>query len=72
MAAAHIHCQSFSGDVLYEPWEILAESGQPFTSFQTYWARCVSTLDDPNCLLGPAKTRHAIEDSRALGDRGFM
>ena len=34
-----VHCQSFNGDVLYEPWEVLSDSGQPFTCFQDFWDR---------------------------------
>ena len=39
MCSLGVHCQSFNGDVLYEPWEVLAESARPFTSFATFWSR---------------------------------
>lgn len=39
MATNHIYCQSFNGDVLYEPWEILGSGGLPFTNFEDYWSR---------------------------------
>ncbi|CAL8468600.1 g8140 [Coccomyxa elongata] len=39
MVAMNVHCQSFNGDVLYEPWEVLAEGGRPFTTFASFWAR---------------------------------
>ena len=39
MCSLGVHCQSFNGDVLYEPWEVLAEGARPFTSFHTFWAR---------------------------------
>lgn len=39
MAANNILCQSFNGDVLYEPWEILGAGGQPFTNYEEYWGR---------------------------------
>jgi len=39
MCSLGVHCQSFNGDVLYEPWEVLAEGARPFTSFYTFWAR---------------------------------
>ena len=39
MCALGVHCQSFNGDVLYEPWEVLAEGARPFTTFATFWNR---------------------------------
>lgn len=39
MLALNVHCQSFNGDVLYEPWEVLAEEGRPMTSFASFWSR---------------------------------
>lgn len=39
MCSLGVHCQSFNGDVLYEPWEVLAEGARPFTSFDTFWSR---------------------------------
>ena len=40
-----VHCQSFNGDMLYEPWEVLSSKGQPFTCFQDFWDR--SALHPP-------------------------
>lgn len=42
MLALNVHCQSFNSDVLYEPWEVLAEGGRPFTNFAAFWSRCYS------------------------------
>ena len=39
MCSLGVHCQSFNGDVLYEPWEVLAEGARPFTTFATFWNR---------------------------------
>lgn len=44
MVAMNVLCQSFNGDVLYEPWEVLAEGGRPFTNFASFWARCSEHL----------------------------
>lgn len=44
MCSLGVHCQSFNGDVLYEPWEVLAESARPFTSFATFWSRSLLLL----------------------------
>ncbi len=40
MQGLNVHCQSFNGDLLYEPWEVLAEGGRPVTSFASFWSRC--------------------------------
>lgn len=40
MLGMNVHCQSFNGDLLYEPWEVLAAGGRPVTSFASFWSRC--------------------------------
>jgi deoxyribodipyrimidine photolyase len=37
LAKLGIECKSFNGDLLYEPWEVLDQAGQPHTSFDTFW-----------------------------------
>ena len=49
MLGLGVHCQSFNGDVLYEPWEVLGEGGRPLTSFDFFWGRCAW-----RCLLAVA------------------
>ena len=44
MMGLGVHCQSFNGDVLYEPWEVLGEGGRPLTSFDTFWGRCARAV----------------------------
>ena len=44
MLAINVYCQSFNGDVLVEPWEILSANGMPLTSFNSYWHRCSPAL----------------------------
>lgn len=56
MASKTIFCQSFNGEVLYEPWEILGPGGQPFTNFEDYWSRVMSMPYPPPALL-PIPTR---------------
>jgi len=34
--------ESFNGDLLYEPWEVYDEGGLAFTTFDSYWAKCMS------------------------------
>lgn len=38
MAALGVHCQSFSADILREPWEVLDPQGHPYTCFESFWA----------------------------------
>ncbi|CAL5027150.1 unnamed protein product [Urochloa decumbens] len=42
-------------DLLYEPWEVVDEEGQPFTMFAPFWNRCLSMLYDPPAPLLPPK-----------------
>lgn len=44
VADLQVHCQSFNGDVLYEPWEVLSDARQPLTSFASYWDRYAHTV----------------------------
>jgi deoxyribodipyrimidine photolyase len=39
MAEQNVACHTFNSDVLYEPWEVLSQSGQPLTSFADFWER---------------------------------
>jgi deoxyribodipyrimidine photolyase len=39
MQKAGIECRSFNADLLYEPWEVMDERGQPLTSFESFWNR---------------------------------
>lgn len=36
-----VSVQSYNGDLLYEPWEIYCEKGKPYTSFNSYWKKCL-------------------------------
>ncbi|KAI8471040.1 MAG: hypothetical protein J3K34DRAFT_520806 [Monoraphidium minutum] len=36
--AAH----SFNADLLYEPWQVLDDDGQPYTTFKSYWDKCLA------------------------------
>ncbi len=58
MLALKVHCQSFNSDVLYEPWEVLAEGGRPLTNFSAFWSRCAlysqaSKLPYGHCDMRP-------------------
>lgn len=50
-----ISVQSYTGDLLYEPWEVYDESGQAFTTFEAYWNKCLHLQIEPVSLLPPWK-----------------
>eukprot|EP00250_Pteridium_aquilinum_P019576 c24488_g1_i1 orf=1218-3317(+) len=54
-----IQVQSFNGDLLYEPWEVLDDLGKPFTSFESYWVKCLCMPFEPDSPLLPPKRLRA-------------
>ena len=50
-----ISVRSFNADLLYEPWEVVDERGQPFNTFTSFWERCLSMPFDPEAPLLPPK-----------------
>ncbi|MCO5593650.1 hypothetical protein L7F22_047666 [Adiantum nelumboides] len=50
-----IQVQSFNGDLLYEPWEVLNDHGEPFTSFDSYWSQCLTMPFEPESPLLPPR-----------------
>ncbi|XP_057533420.1 cryptochrome-1-like isoform X2 [Amaranthus tricolor] len=55
LTAHGILVRSFNADLLYEPWEVVDERGQPFTTFTSFWNRCLSMPFDPEAPLLPPK-----------------
>lgn len=45
--------KSYSGDLLYEPWEIYDENGHAFTTFDRFWQRCLHKQMEPVSLIPP-------------------
>lgn len=52
-----ISVRSFNGDLLYEPWDIYDEGRIAFTTFDAYWAKCMSLPIEPSLLLPPWKLK---------------
>ncbi|GAB4853631.1 Cryptochrome-1 [Ancistrocladus abbreviatus] len=42
LTAQGIAVRSFNADLLYEPWVVHDECGQPFNTFAAFWERCLS------------------------------
>ena len=55
LTAQGIAVRSFNADLLYEPWEVHDDQGQPFTTFAAFWERCLSMPYDPEAPLLPPK-----------------
>ncbi|KAI5068992.1 hypothetical protein GOP47_0015293 [Adiantum capillus-veneris] len=58
-----IQVQSFNGDLLYEPWEVLNDDGKPFTSFESYWQKCLNMPFEPDSPLLPPRRLTSIAGS---------
>ena len=55
LTAQGIAVRSFNADLLYEPWDVNDAQGRPFTTFATFWDRCLSMPFDPEAPLLPPK-----------------
>lgn len=55
LADTGITLQSFNGDLLYEPWDVYDEDEIAFTTFDSYWTKCMSMSIEPSLLLPPWK-----------------
>lgn len=56
----NIQVQSFNGDLLYEPWEVLDDHRKPFTSFENYWTKCLCMPFEPDSPLLPPRRLTAL------------
>ncbi|CAL9761918.1 unnamed protein product [Musa acuminata subsp. burmannicoides] len=68
LTAQGIRVCSFNADLLYEPWEVNDENGQPFTTFAPFWNRCLSMPYDPAAPLLPPKRIVPGDVSRCPSD----
>lgn len=55
LTANGVSVRSFNADLLYEPWEVVDERGQPFTTFSSFWEKCLGMPFDPDAPLLPPK-----------------
>ncbi|KMT19860.1 hypothetical protein BVRB_1g009090 [Beta vulgaris subsp. vulgaris] len=55
LTANGVSVRSFNADLLYEPWEVVDERGQPFTTFTSFWEKCLGMPFDPDAPLLPPK-----------------
>ncbi|KAA8528280.1 hypothetical protein F0562_035635 [Nyssa sinensis] len=60
--------RSFNADLLYEPWEVHDDQGHSFTTFATFWDRCLSMPYDPEAPLLPPNRIISGDVSRCYSD----
>lgn len=58
--------QSFSANLLFEPWTIRTGQGTPFSVFTPYWRACLSAPEPRHPMPAPAPG--SIEPADATGD----
>ncbi|KAJ4765264.1 Cryptochrome-1 [Rhynchospora pubera] len=68
LTARGINVSSFNADLLYEPWEVNDENGQPFSTFAPFWNNCLSMPYDPAAPLLPPKSICSGDVSTGLSD----
>nr|CAD1826295.1 unnamed protein product [Ananas comosus var. bracteatus] len=68
LSAEGVTVRSFNADLLYEPWEINDENGHPFTTFASFWNKCLSMPNDPAAPLLPPKRINSGDISRCPSD----
>ena len=65
LSEAGVVARSFNGELLYEPWEVLQDNGQPFTTFAGFWHKCV-TCCRVACTAGGSRFPLGISPSRTV------
>ncbi|KAH7849049.1 hypothetical protein Vadar_012238 [Vaccinium darrowii] len=68
LTAQGIGVHSFNADLLYEPWEVNDDHGHPFTTFTTFWERCLTMPYDPEPPLLPPMKITSGDVSRCTSD----
>ena len=62
-----ILAESFNGSLLFEPWTVLNQAGQPYRVFTAFWRACLSrpvappAKDPPERLPSPESWPHSLE-----------
>ncbi|CAL0317866.1 unnamed protein product [Lupinus luteus] len=68
LTAHGITVRSFNSDLLYEPWDVNDDHGQPFTTFDAFWERCLNMPYDPQSPSLPPKRIIPGDTSRCTSD----
>ncbi|CAL1390336.1 unnamed protein product [Linum trigynum] len=68
LTASGIVVRSFNADLLYEPWDVTDAQGLPFSTFDSFWERCLTMPYDPEAPLLPPKRIIPGDVSRCPSD----
>ncbi|XP_051124249.1 cryptochrome-1 isoform X2 [Andrographis paniculata] len=68
LTARGVVVKSFNADLLYEPWEVHDQEGQPFTTFDGFWKQCLSMPYDPEAPQLPPKRIVSGDVSQCASD----
>lgn len=61
-----LDCFDFNGSLLYEPWELVTQGGQPFRIFTQFWKACQARPPRPQPLPAPERLPTVPLDLRSL------
>jgi deoxyribodipyrimidine photo-lyase len=62
-----VTCESFGGNLLFEPWTIRTGEGRPFRVFTPFWRACLASEPPRTPLAAPtALVSHPAVDSESL------
>lgn len=53
LVEAGVSVQSYNADLLFEPWEVYDKNGHAFTTFESYWDKCLHMQMEPVSHLPP-------------------
>ncbi|CAK9237160.1 unnamed protein product [Sphagnum troendelagicum] len=56
-----VSVHSWNGDLLNEPWEVYDHKGQAFTTFDTYWEKCLHMPYEPEAPLLPPRQLRGLK-----------
>jgi deoxyribodipyrimidine photo-lyase len=60
LTARGVHAESFSANVLYEPWTITNKQGNPFQVFTPFWKACLASGDPRDVLDAPTAIQSGV------------
>jgi cryptochrome 1 len=63
LGALGVRVASFNADLLYEPWQVLDDDNEPFTTFKDFWDRCLSMPYAPPLPLPPPASLPPVPDA---------
>ena len=72
LQSMNVHVESFGADLMYEPWEVMDEKGQPFCTFDKFWNHLVSRMPYEPFMPLPAPIAMPKVHESVKGNRTSM